>query len=161
MRLSRIAMRRVSDFHFVLSFFFYRQYHEFYPVIWLYFIAEITCLRAAILSSVARAFSLHADKKRRLNEWRTNMFSKLVSTVAIIRAYWDGTSAIVVRSGIPAPPWTFWRFSMERTNSRETDKRMSGHAFFSTVLLNIANRHLSSSLFYPYLYLCICWHSCP
>lgn len=113
----------------------------------LYFSIEITCLRATVLSSVARAFSLHADEKRRLNEWRTNMFSKLVSTVAIIRAYWDGMSTIVVRTGILVPPRTFWKFSMERVNSRETDKPMSRRAFFSTVLLNIANRNIYNCLY--------------
>lgn len=80
-----------------------------------------------------------AFQTRRTNEWRTNVFLKLVSTVAIIRTHWDATGA---RQQSPLclrrlhtclqPERTSWKSSMDRTPIQEAEYQSWTNVFCLT-----------------------------
>ena len=94
---------------------------------------EITYLRGTLVSSFPFFFVFSVGgggtfQTRRTNERRTNVFLKLVSTVAIIRTHWDATGA---RQQSPLclrrlhtclqPERTSWKSSMDRTPIQEVE----------------------------------------
>lgn len=129
----------------------------------IYFGTEIAYLRVLVLSSLARVFSPSAPMTREGDDggWMAN---ECVSETCFDSGGNKGPLSPVwallcppgyicpsaPRDSVSEHPW---RFSMERVETRETDERASGRAFFRDRLFKRASRRAFILFLFSFIYM--------